>query len=87
MTDLDGATRNPLSSATPMEPVPVSTKGFNRAYDSVQRSIRRNWTMVRVYRELTDLERREGNEIAARRWISYRAATLRDIRMLRDAVR
>jgi hypothetical protein len=29
---MDGTSCNPLSSASPMEPVPVSTKGFNRAY-------------------------------------------------------
>jgi hypothetical protein len=62
-------------------------KAFEQAQSNVQRSIRQAWHRVRAYRELTEMERRDGNEIAARRWQRWRAETLRDIRMLRESVK
>jgi hypothetical protein len=54
---------------------------------NIARLVRENWCRVQAYRELTNLERAEGNEIAARRWALYRADALRSIRMLREAGR
>lgn len=87
MTVLDGPSGNPLSSLRDGTPSGFRPTGFDRAYGEVQRSIRQAWYRVRAYRELTEMERRDGNEIAARRWQRWRAETLRDIRMLRESVK
>lgn len=83
-TTADAATRShaPHEAAAGLRP-----SGFDRAYEEVQRQIQRHWRLVQVYRGLTEIERAEGREIMARRYIGYRAATLRDIRMLRESVR
>jgi hypothetical protein len=87
MNTLDGAIAQPAGGATPLSRQGVSAKGAHQAYAEVQRCIRLAWCRVRAYRELTEMERDEGNEIAARRWAAYRADSLRSIRLLRESVR
>jgi hypothetical protein len=54
---------------------------------NIDRLVRENWCRVRVYRDFERDDRAQGKEIDARRWHRWRAETLRNIRMLREAGR
>lgn len=47
----------------------------------------RNWRMVRAYRDLEAMDRKEGRDADVRRWRKHRAEALLSIRELREAVR